>query len=119
MAVSHVHDRFVPLAITDDEVMARRWVEALDAAGVPVELRIEDARRLGTTSTMLPLGPLFATALYVAAERRDDAASVLIDLGWDGRRIGRGLHSSGLLPAQALVGSVVAATISGLALAAS
>lgn len=119
MAVSHVHARFVPLAITDDEVMARRWVEALDAAGVPVELRIEDSRRLGTTSSMLPFGPVFATALYVAADRRDDAAAVLIDFGWDGRRVGRGLNSSGLLPSQALVGSVVAATLSGLALVAS
>jgi len=119
MAGSHVQDRFIPLAITDDEDLARRWVAALDAAGVPVELRIEDARRLGTTSTMLPFGPVFATALYVAADRRSDAAAVLIDLGWDGRRVGRGVHKRGLLPQQALVGSAVAATISGLALVAS
>ena len=113
------HKRFVPFAVTDDETMARRWVAALDAAGVPVELRIEDARRLGTTSTMLPFGPVFATALYVSADRRADAAAVLIDVGWDGRRVGGGLRNSGAFPAHAVLGSVVAVTLSGLALAAS
>lgn len=117
MTAQQTH-RFVPLAITDDEAMARRWVAALDAAGIPAELRIEDARRLGTTSPMLPFGPVFATALYVGAGRRSDAAAVLIDLGWDGRRLAGGLGSVSL-PAHALLGSVVAVTLSGLALAAS
>lgn len=103
--------------MTDDAAMARRWLTALEAAAVPVELRIEDARRLGTTSSVLPFGPVFATALYVAADRRADAAAVLIDLGWDGHRVGGGLRGRAL-PVHALIGSAVAAMLSGLALAA-
>lgn len=109
---------FVPLAVTDDEMTARSWVAALDAAGIPVELRIEDARRLGTTSTMFPFGPVFATALYVDRDRRADAAAVLIDLGWDGRHLAGSLRATSI-PTHAVLGSVVAVTLSGLALAAS
>ncbi len=112
------HSRFVQLAVTDDEATARAWVAALDAADIPVELRIEDARRLGNTSTMFPFGPVFATALYVKSDHRVDAAAVLIDLGWDGRRLAGGLRTTSI-PTRAILGSVVAVALSGLALVAS
>jgi hypothetical protein len=106
----------VPLAVTEDEGAARHWLASLDAAGIPAELRIEDARRLGNSSSVLPLGPVYATALYVAAERRVDAASVLIDLGWDGRHVSEGLHHRAL-PLRALLGGTVAALLAALAVA--
>ena len=108
--------RKVPLAFTEDEAAARRWLASLDAAGIPAELRIEDARRMGTSSSVLPLGPVYATALYVAAERRTEAAAVLIDLGWDGRHVSGGLNRRAL-PVAALLGGAVAATVAGLAVA--
>ncbi len=106
----------VPLAFTEDEAAARRWLASLESAGIPAELRIEDARRMGTSSSVLPLGPVYATALYVAAERRTDAAAVLIDLGWDGRHVSGGLNRR-TLPVAALLGGALAATAAALAVA--
>ena len=108
--------RMVPLAFTEDEGAARQWLASLDAAGIPAELRIEDARRMGTSSSVLPLGPVYATALYVAPDQRIDAAAVLIDLGWDGRHVSDGLHRR-TLPLKALIGGAVAALLAALAVA--
>ena len=79
-----------PLALTDREPDARRWLGALEAAHIPAELRIEDARRR-SAALPLPVGPVFAATLYVAADHRVEAAKVLIDLGWDGRQVGGSL----------------------------
>ena len=108
--------RMVPLATSEDESVARRWLGALEDADVPAELRIEDARRMGNSSSMLPLGPVFATTLYVAAERRTQAAAVLIDLGWDGRQIGPRVGTS-LINRSSLLGGGIAAAIGAAALA--
>ena len=108
--------RLIPLAFTEDEGAARHWLASLEAAGIPAELRIEDARRMGNSSSVLPLGPVYATALYVAAERRIDAAAVLIDLGWDGRHVSNGLHGRAL-PLPALLGGAAAALLAALAVA--
>jgi hypothetical protein len=106
----------IPLAFTEDEAAARHWLATLEAAAIPAELRIEDARRMGTSSSILPLGPVYATALYVAAERRTEAAAVLIDLGWDGRHVSGGLDRK-TLPTAALLGGALAATVAALAVA--
>jgi hypothetical protein len=105
--------RLVPLARTDDEACARAWLAARDAAEVAAELRIEDARKLGSSS-MLPLGPVFATTLYVSGEQRTRAAAVLIDLGWDGRHISSGLRRTPF-PLGAFLGGGIAAVIATLA----
>ncbi|MFA7296205.1 MAG: hypothetical protein WC211_03335 [Dehalococcoidia bacterium] len=107
--------RMIPLATTDDESAARRWLGALEAVEIPAELRIEDARRMGNSSSVLPLGPVFATTLYVAAERRTQAAAVLIDLGWDGRQIGAGVGERPI-PRSSLIGGGVAAAVGAVAL---
>lgn len=108
--------RMVPLATTEEEALARRWLGALEAAEVPAELRIEDARRMGNSSSVLPLGPVFATTLYVAAERRTQAAAVLIDLGWDGRQIGARVGDRSI-PRSSLIGGGIAAAVGAAALA--
>ncbi|MSQ28939.1 MAG: hypothetical protein EXR68_00395 [Dehalococcoidia bacterium] len=106
---------FAPLAITDDQAMARRWLDALNAAGVPAELRIEDARHLAAARLPLPLGPIFATTLFVLADERARAASLLIDLGWDGRRVAASVGQHPLTTAAWWSGAA-AATVSGLAI---
>jgi hypothetical protein len=108
-----VPTRMVPLATTEDEPRARAWLGALDAADIAAELRIVDARRMGNSSSMLPLGPVFATTLYVDRAERERAAAVLIDVGWDGRRIGTGVGDVSI-SRSALVGGAVAAAV-GLA----
>lgn len=106
----------IPLATTDDEPAARRWLVALEAAEIPAELRIEDARRMGNSSSVLPpLGPVFVTTLYVAADRRARAAAVLIDLGWDGRQIGAGVGTRSI-PRSSLIGGGIAAAVGAAAL---
>lgn len=99
----------VPFALTLDDEAAERWVEALGHAGIEAELRIEDGRALNSGSSVFPTGPIFATALYVAAGQREQAASVLIDHGWDGRQLGAG-HRRGLTDRRtALLGAVLMA----------
>lgn len=107
--------RMIPLATTDDESAARRWLGALEAAEIAAELRIEDARRMGNSSSVLPLGPVFATTLYVVAERRTQAAAVLIDLGWDGRQIGAGVGERSI-PRSSFIGGGIAAAVGAAAL---
>ena len=70
---------------------------------------------MGNSSSVLPLGPVFATTLYVAAERRTQAAAVLIDLGWDGRHIGAGVGERPI-SRSALIGGGVAAAVGAVAL---
>jgi len=107
--------RMVPLATTEDEAAARVWLAALDAADISAELRIEDARRMGKSSSVLPLGPVFATTLYVSSDSRTQAATVLIDLGWDGRQIGHGVGST-TVPWSSVIGGGVAAGLGIVAL---
>lgn len=85
----------VPFALTLDNEAAERWAAALQREGVEAELRIEDGRALNSGSSVFPTGPIFATALYVPVSERERAASVLIDLGWDGKQVGAG-HRRGL-----------------------
>lgn len=109
----------VPLAVTEDEAAARRWLAGLEAATIRARVRIEDTRRMGTGSSMLPMGPVFATALYVPEDRRFEAARVLIDLGWDGRQVGNvvaGIHRRGV-PLSTMMGGALAALVGALAVA--
>lgn len=96
----------VPFALTTDDEAAERWFQALRHAGIDSELRIEDGRQLNTGSSVFPTGPIFATALYVAASERDRAASVLIDHGWDGRQIGAGRRQGRANRRTALAGAL-------------
>ena len=69
---------------------AARWLALLDAADIEAAVRIEDARAFGFGSRAypgLPAESLFAHGLYVAPGQQASAARVLIDAGWDGRRI--------------------------------
>ncbi len=102
----------VPFALTLDDEAAERWHEALTTAGIDAELRIEDGRALNSGSSVFPTGPIFATALYIAASERERAASVLIDHGWDGRQIGAG-HQRRVLPdgRTTLLGAVLMALL--------
>ena len=80
----------VTIAITADGEMASRWAEALRDAGIEAEVRIGDARSLTPSSTLASVGgsvgALFAYPVCVPPASRDEAASVLIELGWDGRQ---------------------------------
>ena len=78
------------LAIAREGDTASRWASALDAAEIEHELRIGDAAHLTSrASTVLGANPvpdsLFAFPLYVPSRRREAAAAVLVDQGWDGR----------------------------------
>ncbi len=111
---------FIPLAMTDDQAMARGWLDALNAAGIPAELRIEDARRMLATAAVrpmrpLPIGPVYATTLLVLTEERARAAALLVDLGWDGRRVAATVGQHPLTTAAWWSGAA-AATVSGLAI---
>ena len=82
--------RWVLLAVARDGDAAERWASALDAAGIEAELRIGDAAHLTPRSSVVigaNVAPdqLFAFPLYVRADQRDAAATVLVDQGWDGR----------------------------------
>jgi hypothetical protein len=82
----------MPFAMTDDDDVAHRWLEALEAADIPAELHIEDGTVLATGSSVFPTGRIFASAIYIPPESREQAAALLIDLGWDGRQLGGGEH---------------------------
>ena len=68
-----------------DGDLAGDWHDALLDAGVDAELHIEDAARFNLTSSAYPVGVPFVYALFVPRAERDQAADVLIELGWDGR----------------------------------
>ena len=83
-------ERWVLLAVAREGDTSERWAAALDAAEIEYELRIGDAAHLTSrASTVLGANPvpdsLFAFPLYVPVARREAAATVLVDQGWDGR----------------------------------
>lgn len=83
-------DRWVMLAVSRDVDTAELWRDALDAADIESEIRIEDAVLTGrSTLTTHANGPnsyqLFSFALWIPAGDREAAAATLIDGGWDGR----------------------------------
>jgi len=108
--------RLVPFALTGDDAAAQRWLEALDEAGIPAQVHIEDGTRLATGSSMFPTGRIFATAIYIAPECREQAAALLIDLGWDGRQLG-GARRGRSLDQRVVVGGAVGVSLLGLVLA--
>ena len=105
---------FVRLAVAADEGEARRWLDALTAAGIEAEARIEDAARLVAASSVFPTGPAFATALYVPSSQRGEAAALLIDLGWQGRLKP---HARPAVGARAALLGAVATALVGLGMA--
>ena len=105
--------RLVPFALTADDASAERWLAALKEAGIPAQIHIEDGTRLASGSSMFPTGPVFASAIYVAPECRDQAAKLLIDLGWDGRQLGAA-HQEHALEQRVLVGGAVSVSLIGL-----
>lgn len=114
--------RLVPFALTADDVAAHRWLEALEEADIPAELHIEDGTRLATGSSIFPTGQVFATAIYIAPDCRERAATVLIDLGWDGRQLGarhrarppRDWFVAGVAVGVSLLGLVLVIVLRGL-----
>ena len=114
-------DRWVLLAVARDGETAEQWTAALADAGVDAQARIGDAVQLTKGSSFWPaMNPgdgLFAFPLFVRAEQRQEAASVLVDRGWDGRsgwpepeggrRLGLDVALPGALLAT-LVGALVA-----------
>ncbi len=99
----------VTIAVTPDGELAERWAEALREAGIDAEVRIGDARTLTPTTSLAsvggPVGALFAYPVCVPPESREQAASVLIELGWDGRH---GERAPGTGAGVALRGALIA-----------
>lgn len=114
MPARHPH-RLVPFAMTSDDASAARWVAALEEAGIPAQIHIEDGSRLASGSSMFPTGPSFASAIYIAPDCRERAAALLIDLGWDGRQLGS-QHPSHAVDGRALVSGAIGVTFLALAL---
>ena len=108
--------RLVPFALTADDVAAHHWLEALEEAGIPAELHIEDGSRLVTGSSVFPTGQIFANAIYIAPDCRDRAAAVLIDLGWDGRQLGGGRPTGRPRKDWLVAGGAVGVALLGLTL---
>ena len=111
--------RWVLRAVARDGATAERWSATLDGAGIDVEVRIGDAVDLTKGSSMWPIGSsgeghqLFAFPLFVPADRRDAAATVLVDHGWN-RRFGEAAR--GACPRFVLRGALFA-TLAGGAVA--
>lgn len=79
---------WIRVAATRDPDMADRWREAVEAAGVPVEVHIEDPREALPGTAGVPdfvLGSGFAYGVWVSPDDRVAAGRALIDAGWDGR----------------------------------
>jgi hypothetical protein len=113
--------RWVLLAVAGDGDAAERWASALDAAGIETELRIGDAAHLTPrSSVVIGANPapdqLFAFPLYVRADQRHAATTVLLDQGWDGRFGQVPSGGSGIGLAIAVRGALLA-TLAGGALA--
>jgi len=68
-----------------DGDLVGEWHDALLEADIDAELHIEDAARFNLTSSAYPVGVPFVYTLFVPRAERDQAADVLIELGWDGR----------------------------------
>lgn len=98
---------------------AERWLALLDAAGIEAAVRIEDARAFGFGSRAypgLPAESLFAHGLYVAPGQQAAAARVLIEAGWDGRRID-GRMADQLVPARVVIVGALATVLATAVLA--
>lgn len=83
-----VERHWIRVAATRDEDTADRWRDAVEAAGLSVEVHIEDARDALPGTTAIPdlvLGAGFAYGLWIAPADRESALRALIDVGWDGR----------------------------------
>lgn len=109
---------WVMLAVAREAETAERWAGALEQRGIDVEVRIDDAIALTNGSSFWPTASpgghrLFAFPLFVPAEARAEAATVLVDAGWDGRY---GQTGSSIDPGVILRGAI-AATLAGAALA--
>ena len=101
---------WIMLAVARDGDVAERWVDALEAAAIDVEVRIDDAVALTNGSSFWPSASpgghrLFAYPIFVPADARDEAATVLVDEGWDGRH---GQTTSGMSSRLMLRGAVAA-----------
>ena len=105
----------IPFALTFDDAAAQHWLEALERAGIPAEIHIEDGTRLAAGSSMFPTGRIFASAIYIASDSRERAAALLIDLGWDGRQLGGG-HRGRSLDERIVAGAAIGLSLLGLGL---
>lgn len=107
---------WVMLAVAREADVAERWADALEAQGIEAEIRIDDAVALTAGSSFWPAGGSgsgFAYPLFVPAQSRAEAATILVDQGWDGRFGDRGTRVD---PKLVLRGALVA-TLAGVALA--
>ncbi len=69
------------LAVAHEADVAERWAEAIEA-----QIRIDDAIALTAGSSFWPAGPSgFVYPIFVPAESRTEAATILVDEGRDGR----------------------------------
>jgi hypothetical protein len=99
------------LAVSRDGDEAQVWRQALEDAGVAVEVRIADA--LSAQPGSSPLTAIggapqeFAYLVFVPREARDQAAAALIDAGWRPGRELRGV-SAGVVLRGALIAAGVA-----------
>lgn len=83
-----VERHWIRVAATRDEDTADRWRDAVEAAGLSVEVHIEDMREALPGSSAIPdlvLGAPFAYGLWIPPDERQQAVRALIDAGWDGR----------------------------------
>lgn len=101
----------IRLAVLRDPRDAERYRDGLEAAGIDARVEIDDAQRALPGESLLPglIGggqPLFVYPLSIPADERTRAASVLIDLGWDGRRGGR--RTVAMAPGALLRGALLA-----------
>jgi len=113
--------RWVLLAVARDGDDAGRWASALDAAGIATELRIADAAHLTPRSSVVigaNVAPdqLFAFPLYVRADQRSAAATVLVDQGWDGG-FGQVTGGDGGIGLRIAVRGALLSTLAGVGLA--
>lgn len=105
---------WVMLAVAREADVAERWADALEAQGIEARIRIDDAVALTSGSSFWPAtGSGFAYPLFVPAQSRAAAATILVDQGWDGRF---GDRSTRVDPNLVLRGALVA-TLTGVALA--
>jgi hypothetical protein len=107
-------ERWAMLAVARDASTAERWRDVLEEHSVDAEIRIEDAvmtgRSTATTYANSPGDPLFAYAVWVPADDREEAASVLIDAGWDGR-YGEQSRGGGMSTGYVVRGTLIAIAI--------
>ena len=111
---------WIMLAVARDGDVAERWVDALEAAAIDVEVRIDDAIALTNGSSLWPSASprgyrLFAYPIFVPADAREAAATVLVDKGWDG---GHGQTTPGMSLRMMLQGAFAAILAGGVVAAA-